>query len=50
MEAPGGRVIGAMALEIEADRVVGINSVVNPEKLRHLGSVADMGRVLRGES
>ncbi len=45
--APDGGVVGAMSLEIAADRVIAINSVVNPEKLRHLGPVGDVRAMLR---
>jgi RNA polymerase sigma-70 factor, ECF subfamily len=37
--SPGGGVVGAMALESDGERVLGINSVVNPDKLKHLGRV-----------
>jgi RNA polymerase sigma factor (sigma-70 family) len=47
--APDGSVVGALSLEIADDRVIAVNSVVNPDKLRHLGSVGDMGAMLRGE-
>jgi RNA polymerase sigma-70 factor (TIGR02957 family) len=39
--------IGVMALDIEGDRVQGVRSVVNPDKLRHLGPVADLRALLR---
>ena len=45
---PGGlyvdaqqRLIGVVALEIAGDQITGIRSVVNPDKLKHLGPVAD---------
>ena len=37
--AADGSIFGAMALEIEGERVVAVNSVVNPEKLAHLGRI-----------
>jgi RNA polymerase sigma-70 factor (ECF subfamily) len=37
-----GRVIAAMALHVADGRVQAISSVVNPDKLRHLGEVSDM--------
>jgi Sigma-70, region 4 len=43
----GGKVLGALALEIFDGRVQTVRSVVNPDKLRHLGEVADMRAVLR---
>ncbi|HEX2160971.1 MAG TPA: RNA polymerase sigma-70 factor [Thermoleophilaceae bacterium] len=44
-----GRLFGAMTLEIADGRVQAIHSVVNPDKLAHLGQVADMQALLRGE-
>jgi RNA polymerase sigma-70 factor (ECF subfamily) len=41
------RVIGVWALEIAGGQITGIRSVVNPEKLYHLGPVADFGEILR---
>jgi RNA polymerase sigma-70 factor (ECF subfamily) len=40
-------VIGVGALEIVDGQVVGVSSIVNPDKLRHLGPVSDWGAVLR---
>jgi hypothetical protein len=40
------RVISVMALDIADDRVQGVRSVINPDKLRHLGPVADMRALL----
>jgi RNA polymerase sigma-70 factor (TIGR02957 family) len=42
-----GKVFGALALEIFDGRVQSLRSVVNPDKLRHLGEVADMREVLK---
>ncbi len=42
-----GAAIGAMSLEVGDDGIVGVNSVVNPEKLGHLGPVGDMRALLR---
>jgi RNA polymerase sigma-70 factor (TIGR02957 family) len=44
------RVISVLALDIADGRVQGIRSVVNPEKLRHLGPVADLRALLRRAS
>ena len=44
--AADGRLISVMALEIEDDRVVGARSVINRDKLRHLGPLADMPGLL----
>lgn len=48
LRAADGRLVGAIALDVEGDRVVGVNSVVNPEKLTHLGEVGDVRAILRG--
>ena len=40
------RVISVMALEIADGRVQGVRSIVNPEKLGHLGPVADLRGLL----
>jgi len=42
-----GAVIAAMALDIAAGEIQGINSVVNPDKLGHLGKVADVWGLFR---
>ena len=42
-----GRLLGVWELEIGAGGIQGINSVVNPEKLAHLGPLADVGALLR---
>jgi RNA polymerase sigma-70 factor (ECF subfamily) len=39
-----GRVIVVMALDIVDDHVTGVRSVVNPDKLAHLGPVSDRAR------
>jgi RNA polymerase sigma-70 factor (TIGR02957 family) len=43
-----GAVIAAMELDIADGQIQGINSIVNPDKLRHLGEVADAWALLRG--
>jgi RNA polymerase sigma factor (sigma-70 family) len=43
---PDGRVLTAMALDIAGGRVQAVRSVVNPEKLGHLGEVADARRYI----
>jgi RNA polymerase sigma-70 factor (TIGR02957 family) len=42
-----GRLIGVMALDIAEGQIQGVRSVVNPDKLRHLGPLADLGKLLR---
>lgn len=41
------RVVGVWAIEISGAQITAIRSVVNPEKLSHLGPVGDLGAVLR---
>jgi len=48
LRGPDGSVVGTMSLEIADDRVAAIYSVVNPDKLGHLGPVGDMRAMLRG--
>jgi RNA polymerase sigma-70 factor (TIGR02957 family) len=48
--APDGGVVGALSLEIADDGIVAIHSVVNPDKLRHLGPVGDVRAMLRGRT
>jgi RNA polymerase sigma factor (sigma-70 family) len=43
---PDGGLIGVLALDIGAGRIQAIRSVVNPEKLGHLGPVADANALL----
>jgi RNA polymerase sigma-70 factor (TIGR02957 family) len=46
---PDGRVISVLVLEIAAGRIQAVRGVVNPDKLAHLGRVADVNALLRGE-
>jgi RNA polymerase sigma-70 factor (TIGR02957 family) len=41
------RVIAVLALDIDGDQVSTIRSIVNPDKLAHLGPVADLAALLR---
>ena len=43
------RVIAVLALEIAGGRITSVNSIVNPDKLAHLGRVAALGS-LRGSA
>jgi RNA polymerase sigma-70 factor (TIGR02957 family) len=47
---PDGQVISVMALEIADGQIQGIRSIVNPDKLRHLGPVADVNALMRDSS
>jgi RNA polymerase sigma-70 factor (TIGR02957 family) len=42
-----GRVLGVVALDIADGQIQGVNSIANPDKLRHLGPVADLRALLR---
>jgi len=44
---PDGKVINVMALDVVGGRVQVVRSVINPDKLRHLGPVADAWAVMR---
>jgi RNA polymerase sigma-70 factor (ECF subfamily) len=47
MRIPDGRVLGAWVVETDGERITRINSVVNPDKLRHLGEPADYAALIR---
>jgi RNA polymerase sigma-70 factor (ECF subfamily) len=42
-----GRVVSVMSLEIAGGQVTAVSSIVNPEKLAHLGEVADVRGLLK---
>jgi RNA polymerase sigma-70 factor (TIGR02957 family) len=41
------RLIGVVALDIAGGRITGVNGIVNPDKLKHLGPLADYPSLLR---
>ena len=41
------RLIGVLALDVAGGRITSISSIVNPDKLTHLGPVGDLGSLLR---
>jgi RNA polymerase sigma-70 factor (ECF subfamily) len=41
------RLLAVMALDIAGDQITGISSIVNPDKLAHLGPVGDLASLLR---
>jgi RNA polymerase sigma-70 factor (TIGR02957 family) len=43
----GGRLIGVLALDISGGRIQAIRSIINPEKLGHLGPVGDANALVR---
>jgi RNA polymerase sigma-70 factor (TIGR02957 family) len=45
-----GGVVSVMALDIADGRIQGISSIVNPDKLRHVGEVADWEGLMKGGS
>ena len=45
---PEGKLIGVMALDIADGQIQAVRSIVNPDKLQHLGAVADVRALLRG--
>jgi RNA polymerase sigma-70 factor (TIGR02957 family) len=44
----GGNVVAVMALDIADGRIQGISSIVNPDKLGHVGPVADWVELMKG--
>ena len=46
-ESVGGGLIGTWAFEVAEGKLVGIRGVINPDKLRHLGPLADLPRIQR---
>ena len=42
-----GRLISVMILDVAEGQIQAVSSIVNPDKLRHLGPVADLGALLR---
>jgi RNA polymerase sigma-70 factor (TIGR02957 family) len=45
-----GRVAGVMILDVADGQIQGVSSIVNPDKLGHLGPVADLRALLRQRS
>ena len=43
------RLIGVLALDIAGGQITSISAIVNPDKLTHLGPVADYTSLLRSE-
>lgn len=42
-----GGLTSVMSLDVAEGRIQGVSSIVNPDKLRHLGPLADLGALLR---
>ena len=45
-----GRLISVMILDVAEGQIQGVSAIVNPDKLQHLGPVADLGALLRERS
>jgi RNA polymerase sigma factor (sigma-70 family) len=45
-----GRLISVAILDVAEGQIQGVSAIVNPDKLRHLGPVADLRALLRGRS
>jgi RNA polymerase sigma-70 factor (TIGR02957 family) len=45
-----GRLIAVMSLDVAEGQIQGVSSIVNPDKLQHLGPLADLGALLRERS
>ena len=45
-----GKLISVMVLDVAEGQIQGVSGIVNPDKLRHLGPVADLGALLRERS
>ena len=46
LSLPDGGLIGVMALELGDGQVRAVRSIVNPEKLEHLGPLADVNALV----
>jgi RNA polymerase sigma-70 factor (ECF subfamily) len=49
LRSPEGEVMAAWALDILDGQIQAIHSVNNPDKLGHLGSVADLNEIFRAK-
>jgi RNA polymerase sigma factor (sigma-70 family) len=45
-----GRLLSVMILDVAEGQIQGVSAIVNPDKLRHLGPVANLGELLRKRS
>jgi ketosteroid isomerase-like protein len=45
-----GKLISVAILDVGEGQIQGVSAIVNPDKLRHLGPVADLGALLRERS
>jgi RNA polymerase sigma-70 factor (ECF subfamily) len=42
-----GRLISVISLDVAEGQIQGVSGIVNPDKLRHLGPLADLDALLR---
>ena len=42
-----GRLISVAILDVAEGQIEGVSAIVNPDKLRHIGPLADLGALLR---
>jgi RNA polymerase sigma-70 factor (TIGR02957 family) len=47
---PEGKLINVLALDVADGQIQAVRSIVNPDKLQHLGPVADVGALLQGSA
>jgi RNA polymerase sigma-70 factor, ECF subfamily len=45
-----GRLIGVTSVDIAEGQIQGVSTIVNPDKLRHLGPLADLSALMRERS
>jgi RNA polymerase sigma-70 factor (ECF subfamily) len=45
-----GRLLGVTVLDIADGQIQGVSSIVNPDKLQHLGPLGDLDALLRGRN
>jgi RNA polymerase sigma-70 factor, ECF subfamily len=45
-----GKLISVMVLDVAEGQIQGVSAIVNPDKLRHLGPLADLDALLRERS
>jgi RNA polymerase sigma-70 factor, ECF subfamily len=48
--ARGLGVVTVMILDVAEGQIQSVSAIINPDKLRHLGSLADLGAPLRERS
>jgi hypothetical protein len=42
-----GRLVGVMIIDVAEGQIQGVSSIVNPDKLQHLGPLGDVQALLR---